>query len=308
MKHIPVLLEEAIQYLDPKPNQNFIDCTLGTGGHTQEILKKTLPSGKVLAIDANAETIKIAEKRLKEFSKRIIFHQGNFANIKTIASSRQFTNISGILFDFGLSSILLDKEYGFSFKKSQPLLMNFGGNSNLTAEKILNSYPSRKLTEIISKYGEERYALKIAQKICFYRRQKLIKTTDQLVEIIRSVVPANYENSRLHPATRTFQALRIEVNNELKVIKDGLKGALEILAPEGRTVCLSYHSLEDRIVKDFFKQEARNCVCPKEIDVCQCGHKAKLKIITKKPIVASAEEIGRNPRARSAKMRVAEKI
>lgn len=308
MKHIPVLLKETIKYLDPKPNQNFIDCTLGGGGHSQEILKRILPNGKLLAIDLNAETIEIAKKNLQEISKQIIFHQGNFSNIKTIANNHQFTDIFGILFDFGLSSILLDKEYGFSFQKDQPLLMNFAGREGLTAEKVVNTYSNKDLASIIWKYGEERYATKIAQKICLYRKQKVIKTTSQLVEIIRTAVPANYEKGRLHPATRTFQALRIEANDELGAIQRGLAGALEILAPKGKIVCISYHSLEDRIIKGFFQQEAKDCICPKEIDVCRCGHKARLEILTKKPITAGAEEIKQNPRSRSAKMRVAEKI
>lgn len=308
--HIPVLLEEVIKYLNPKPNKNYIDCTLGGGGHTKAILEKTGPQGKLLAIDLNKESLILAKGKLEKFKTRIIFHQGNFSNLKKIAYEYKFNSISGILFDLGLSSDLLNESrYGFSFQVNGPLLMRFDGRSDdLTAEKVVNNYSEKKLVEILWKYGEEKYAKKIAKKIVSERKKKAIKTTFDLTKIILKAVPKSYKTKKTHPATRTFQALRIEVNRELENLKKAIEQAKELLEPAGRIVCISYHSLEDKIVKKFFLQESKDCLCPKEFPVCRCGHKASLRIITKKPIVPSLVEIKQNLHSRSAKMRVAEKI
>ncbi|MEW6407910.1 MAG: 16S rRNA (cytosine(1402)-N(4))-methyltransferase RsmH [Patescibacteria group bacterium] len=308
--HVPVLLSEVIKYLNPKPNRNYIDCTLGGTGHARVILERIKPEGKLLGIDLNEKSLTLAKRNLEKFKKRIIFHQGNFSNLKKIVYEYKFNSISGILFDLGLSSYLLNESrYGFSFQVNGPLLMRFDGRSDdLTAEKVVNSYLEKNLAKILWQYGEERYAKKIAKKIVSERKKKAIKTTFDLVKVILETVPASYKKKKIHPATRTFQALRIEVNCELENLKKAIEQAKELLEPRGRIVCISYHSLEDKIVKKFFLQESKDCLCPKEFPVCRCGHKARLKIITKKPIVPSLDEIKQNPRSRSAKMRTAEKI
>lgn len=308
--HIPVLLREVIQYLDPKSNQNFIDCTVGMGGHAHAILEKTGPMGRLLGIDLDQDSINKSKENLAEFNKdRIILVQDNFANLKDIVFRHKFKKISGILLDLGLSSYFLSKSgRGFSFKANEPLDMRFDTKTKLTAEKIINRYRERELAIILREYGEERYASKIAKEICRKRKSKPVKTTFDLVEIIKSALPKGKKPGHLHPATKTFQALRIEVNKELENLERVLPQAIEVLELGGRMVCLSYHSLEDRLVKTFFKKEAQGCICRKEVPLCRCGHKPRLKIITKKPVISSDVEIKANPRSRSAKLRAIERI
>ncbi len=284
MSHIPVLLKEVLDSLNPKPGQNFIDCTIGFAGHAIPILEKVAPMGKVLGIELDKEVF----KKLK-FQDNIILVRGNYADLKQIVKENNFYPINGILFDLGMSSWQIEKKgRGFSFQKDEPLDMRVD-NGQLTAEGIINQWPEKELIRVFQEYGEERYAGRIAKIICQIRQTRPIKTTKQLVDLIIKIVP----RTRIHPATRIFQALRITVNDELNNLKKSLPQALEILEKNGRLAIISFHSLEDRIIKNFFKQEA------KEVN---------LKILTKKPVRPTDNEVNLNPRSRSAKLRVAVKL
>jgi 16S rRNA (cytosine1402-N4)-methyltransferase len=290
MYHQPVLLKEVLEYLCPEPGENFIDCTVGFAGHSLALLEKNKPTGKVLGVERDERVLKILKKEIS--NKRLILVQGNFADLKKIAKENSFSLINGILFDLGMSSWHLERSGGgFSFQKDEPLDMCYGSGS-LTAEQIVNKWPKKELTEIFQEYGQERHARLIAQSICQNRAVKPIKTTKQLVGIISRAVSRKYQHQRIHLATRVFQALRIAVNDELNNLEEALPQALEILEKDGRLVIISFHSLEDRIVKNFFRQEAKQ---------------ENLKILTKKPIGPSQEEIKLNPRSRSAKLRAAQK-
>jgi 16S rRNA (cytosine1402-N4)-methyltransferase len=306
--HQPVLLKEVIEYLEPQPNQNFIDCTLGGGGHARGILQKTAPLGKLLGIDLDPQAISASRENLREFQNRIILVNDNYKNLKQIIYGAGFNSVNGLLLDLGLSSFeLQDLQRGFSFQKSAFLDMRFGQTTK-TAADILANYTEEKLSQIFKEYGEERYAKQIAAEIVKQRKVKPITTTDQLVELIAKVYAHKPKPKNIHFATKIFQALRIEVNDELNNLREILPQALEVLAIKGRLAVISFHSLEDRIVKQYFKQEAKDCLCSAYVPVCQCHHQAKLKILTKKVITPTAEEVKNNPRARSAKLRVAIKI
>jgi 16S rRNA (cytosine1402-N4)-methyltransferase len=307
LQHEPVLLNEVIEYLNPRSGENFIDCTLGGGGHAKAILEKTTPSGKLVAIDLDTKALEIAKANLKEYSSRIIFVNDNFKHIENIAASFEINKFDGILLDLGLSSIeLADESRGFSFQKNAFLDMRFGSGGK-TASDILNGYKEADLARIFKEYGEERFSRQIAKEIVNYRGKEKISKTNQLVEIIESVYK-NKPRPKINVATKVFQALRIEVNEELNNLKQVLPVALKLLETGGRIAVISFHSLEDRIVKDFFKQEAKDCLCPPNVPVCVCNHKTSIKILTKKVIIASEQEIKNNPRSRSAKLRVALKI
>lgn len=297
MVHVPVLVEEVLYYLDPRPNDNFIDCTVGEGGHTIAILEKNAPNGKVLAIDADPEQIKNYKLTKRDSDNRVILVNDNFKNLKKIVENfcpDWQGKIRGILFDLGMSSWHLEKsKRGFSFRYNEDLDMCYGKTATVSAKEIINQWPSQEIERIIKEYGEERYAWRIADKIAKKRKQKPILTTFDLIEVIREAVPKNYERGRIHPATRTFQALRIVVNQELENLKVALPQALEILSPGGRIVVISFHSLEDRIVKNFFKEKAKE---------------GKIKILTKKPVIPSQEEIEKNKKSHSAKLRAAVKL
>lgn len=297
MVHVPVLVEEVLYYLDPRPNDNFIDCTVGEGGHTIAILEKNAPNGKVLAIDADPEQIKNYKLTKRDSDNRVILVNDNFKNLKKIVENfcpDWQGKIRGILFDLGMSSWHLEKsKRGFSFRYNENLDMCYGKTATVSAKEIINQWPSQEIERIIKEYGEERYAWRIADKIAKQRKQKPILTTFDLIEVIREAVPKNYERGRIHPATRTFQALRIVVNQELENLKVALPQALEILSPGGRIVVISFHSLEDRIVKNFFKEKAKE---------------GKIKILTKKPVIPSQEEIEKNKKSHSAKLRAAVKL
>ncbi len=287
--HIPVLEKEVIQYLDPKPNENFIDCTIGEGGHTLAILERNGPNGKVLGIDADLEEIQILKSKIKNFGKRLILVCDNFVNLKEIVVRENFKNIAGILFDLGLSSWhFAESNRGFTFKKNEPLDMRYGNETaELTAEKIVNYWSFQDIEKILREYGEERFAEDIAQELVKARKISPVKTTFQLMGIIKRAVPVFYERGRIHFATRTFQALRIAVNDELNNLTKVLPQALEVLKPGGRLLVISFHSLEDKIVKDFYRGQTP----------------VGLKIINKKPILPTNQEIINNPRSRSAKLR-----
>ncbi len=291
--HIPVLEKETLEALDPQPNENFIDATIGQAGHSLKILEKSGPNGKLLGIDQTPEQIEIAREKIKDFENRIILECGNFSNLKEIAEKNNFGPVNGILFDLGFSSWHVDESgKGFSFQKDEPLLMNYG-QEGLTAEQIVNQWSEEDLEMILSQYGQERFSRQIAHQIVEIRRIKAITSTFQLIEAIKKAMPRRYQNGKIHFATRTFQGLRIAANQELENLKKALPQAIEMLAPGGRLAVISFHSLEDRIVKVFLKEEAL---------------KNKIKILTKKPIVPGLIETRENPRSRSAKLRAARKI
>jgi len=307
-KHQPVLVKEVLQYLSPKANENFIDCTLGAGGHAKEILRLTAPAGKLLGIDLDPEVIKAAKENLKNFRNRLVLVNDNYKNLKEIIYDTGFNKINGILLDLGISSYeLQDQTRGFSFKVSAFLDMRFG-NGKKTAADVVNHYKEEELAKIFKEYGEERYSRQIAREIVLSRKKNKINTTDQLVSLIEKVYKNKPKPHKIHVATKVFQALRIEVNDELNNLKKILPVSLEILEKGGRLVVISFHSLEDRVVKHFFRQEAKDCICPLESLECRCQHKARLRILTKKVVMASKEEIISNPRSRSAKLRAALKI
>ena len=286
--HIPVLTEKILEYLAPKPNENFIDCTAGGGGHTFAIAERVAPKGKILAIDWDPEQIKNLKLKVKNYDGRLILREGNFANISEIARQEKFHPVHGILFDLGFSSDQLESRgRGLSFQKDEPLDMRYSLNNPVTAEKLLNYSSKAQLQELLKEYGEEEFASQIAQAIVQSRAQRHLQKTSQLVRVVEDATPKWYQRKKIHPATKTFQALRIAVNSELENIRAGLRQALELAGPNGKIAVISFHSLEDRIVKEFFKQEPL------------------LKPMNKKPVTASPAEIRRNPRARSAKLRIA---
>ena len=309
--HTSVLLNEVIEYLDPKSNQNFIDGTIGAGGHAEKILERTAPNGKLIGFDMNPESINQAKKRLKKYKNRVLLYQSNYSRIEKVTYEQsRIHKISGVLLDLGISSFQLkSKSGGFSFQITGPLDMRFGGSDQeLTAADIVNKWPEKELVNILQNYGEERYSKSIAAEIVRTRKTKTILNTKELVEIVEKVYSNKPKPKRIHPATKTFQALRITVNDELNSLRRTLPQALNILSPKGRIAVISFHSLEDRIVKQFFRQESKGCLCPPEFPVCRCAHKEQLTILTKKVITPSLEETKQNYRARSAKLRVAEKI
>jgi len=289
--HKSVLKKEVLEFLDPKTNENFIDATTGEAGHSLEILKKIQPSGKVLGIELDE---KVYLKLKKQKIKNLIMVNNSFVNLEEIVKDKDFGPVSGILFDLGFLSWHIDEsKKGFSFLKDEDLDMRYSSKTELTAKKIINLWNENKILEILEEYGEERFARTIANNIVKKRREEPIITTTQLAEVIKSSVPAWYRHKKIHPATKTFQALRITVNDELENIKKALPQALKILKSEGRLAIISFHSLEDRIVKRYFKEKAKEGL---------------LKILTKRPIQTSREEIINNPRSRSAKLRAAIKI
>jgi 16S rRNA (cytosine1402-N4)-methyltransferase len=309
--HQPVLLEEVVDYLAVKPNNHFIDATLGGGGHARAILEKSSPRGELFGFDRDPAAVMAATENLKEFKNRIHLFNESYKNINKNYESKINLDISGVLLDLGLSSFQLSPqdERGFSFQTDRPLDMRFGPEDSLTAADILNTFAEQKLVDIFKKYGEELQARAIAKKVIFFRARKPFKLTSELVSVVGEVYGGRLKRpSRIHPATKVFQALRIAVNDELTALEQSLPGLLEVIKSGGRLAIISYHSLEDRIVKDFFKLESRDCLCPKELPECRCGHLRRLKILTKKPITPSAKEISGNPRSRSAKLRVIEKI
>ncbi|MBU1136804.1 16S rRNA (cytosine(1402)-N(4))-methyltransferase RsmH [Patescibacteria group bacterium] len=292
MHHQPVLKNEVLEYLKPTPGENFIDCTFGFGGHSFPLLEKIKPEGKILGIETDGEVIKVLKK--DKLDEKLILVQGNFSDLKKIAQKNNFSPVNGILFDLGFSSWQIEKSgRGFSFQKNEPLDMRLDNRALKTAEQIVNSWPKDNLAKIFREYGEERYAFRIADLIYRSRKETRIETTGQLIEIIRRAVPFAQQRRKIHFATKTFQALRIAVNDELGNLAKAFPQALELLETGGRLAIISFHSLEDRLVKNFFKEEKI---------------KNNLKILTKKPVGPSLEEIRENPRSRSAKMRSAVKI
>lgn len=303
--HTPVLLPETIDLLNLEANKQVIDGTLGLGGHSESILKGIGPKGRLMVFEQDERNLKLAQTRLKKYEKQITYIHSNFEHLAELASKHHFQP-GAILLDLGLSSPHIDDpERGFSFQKEGPLDMRFDPRQPLTAERVVNSAPEKDLADIIFKYGEERRSRLIARVIVQERKRAPIKTTTQLAELIAKTIKGH---SRIHPATLTFQALRIYVNRELEVLESVLQQAMELLPKGGRMVVISYHSLEDRIVKNFFRDQTKDCICPKELPICQCDFQKKLYLLTRKPIIPSGIEASRNPRARSAKLRAAEHL
>jgi 16S rRNA (cytosine1402-N4)-methyltransferase len=302
--HTPVLLNEVVEALQVKPGKHYIDCTLGLGGHAHAILEKTAPSGQLLGIDTDPEAIRIARTKLSQYSRATILVNDNFANMENICRENNFLPVDGILFDLGISSAQLDNaERGFSFQHDAQPDMRFSPNQVLTATDLINILPEDRLAQLIYEYGEERQSRQIARLII--KNRPVVSTVD-LAEIIQQAVGGRQH--KIHPATKTFQALRIAVNHELENLETALKQTTNCLNRRGRLVVVSYHSLEDRIVKQFMKRETMACLCPPQTPVCNCGHVPSFKLISKKIITPSPGEIERNHRSRSAKLRVAERL
>lgn len=301
--HEPVLYHEVLKWLVPAPTGRYIDSTVGAGGHAWGILEASRPGGRLLGIDADPKALEIARERLAGFGDRVILVHANFDSLEAIAPAHGFDAVDGILMDLGLSSIqLADATRGFSFQEEGPLDMRFDPRRSQTAADLVNTLPVDELADILWRYGEERYARRIARAI---EAARPIHTTRELVTIIERVVP---RRGKVHPATRAFQALRIATNDELGALERALPQAVNLLKPGGRLVVISFHSLEDRIVKHFFREAARSCICPPELPVCVCDHTPTLRVLTRKPITPSAAEVARNPRSRSAKLRAAVRL
>jgi len=302
--HIPVLVEETVKALAVQPGGRYIDCTLGGGGHAAAILEHSTPGGQLMGIDADPEAIKVARQNLEAYGDSIQLINDNFTNLEAICLKHDFLPVHGILFDLGLSSLQLDDaSRGFSFQRKAPLDMRFNPDQELTAGDIVNTYPESELAELIKKYGDERYSRQIARCIV---QERPIRTTLELAKKIERVI--GRRRGKIHPATKTFQALRIAVNNELENLELALKQAINLLGFEGRLVVISYHSLEDRIVKQLMQVEAKDCICPISEPHCVCGHTASLRIVNKRVIASSPLEVQNNPRSRSARLRTAERI
>ena len=306
--HQSVLLNECIDALAIKPDGIYLDGTLGGAGHSLQICRN-LTTGRLIGVDRDLVALEAAKKRLYRHAKKVTLVHDNFENVGAILTALGLDRIDGMLFDLGVSSPQLDDaERGFSYMADAPLDMRMDREQSLTAYEIVNNWPREELKSILYEYGEERYAPAIAKKICAYRAEKPIETTLELADLIRSAMPAAALREKQHPAKRSFQAIRIAVNDELGELPPMLRAAEKNLKPGGRLAVITFHSLEDRIVKRELQALATGCTCPPEFPVCVCGKKPKMKLITRKPIVSGEEELNENPRARSAKLRVAEKL
>ncbi|NLJ59010.1 MAG: 16S rRNA (cytosine(1402)-N(4))-methyltransferase RsmH [Tissierellia bacterium] len=305
--HKSVLLDESIEGLNIKEDGIYVDGTLGGGGHTEEILKRAL-KGKVIGIDQDEYAIKKAEEKLKDYSN-FISVRNNFSNIEEILDELKIEKIDGIIFDLGVSSFQLDiPERGFSYNHDMPLDMRMDKSQITTARHIVNGYEENELSRILWDYGEERWAARIAKFIVKEREHEFIETTGQLVTIIKKAIPKQVRQEGSHPAKKTFQAIRIEVNKELDILENTIKSSVDRLNSGGRICVITFHSLEDRIIKNSFVELNKDCICPPEFPICKCDHRRKLKIINRKPIVPSKEELAENNRARSAKLRIGERV
>ena len=303
--HVPVLLQECIEGLCIKPDGIYVDGTLGGAGHSSQIVKQISEKGLLLGIDRDEEAICVAKERLKEFSN-VQFVHDNHDNIKSILSKLEIPAVDGILLDLGVSSYQLDeKNRGFSYMQESQLDMRMDKTATLTAKEVVNTYAEEKLANLIYEYGEERFSRRIAKNICEYRKTKQIETTAELVKIIEKSVPR--KNGEGHPAKRTFQAIRIEVNDEIKPLYRTILDSIEMLKPQGRLCVITFHSLEDRAVKNAFLEAEGKCTCPPGLPYCMCGAKKLGKIITKKPILPTKQEMQTNSRSKSAKLRIFEK-
>ncbi|MCL6628286.1 MAG: 16S rRNA (cytosine(1402)-N(4))-methyltransferase RsmH [Armatimonadetes bacterium] len=307
--HVPVMLEEVINILQPWPGQTFVDCTVGGAGHAKAIVERIIPGGRLIGIDRDADALRAAAELLSEYRQNVILEKSDFGNLEAVVSGLGLRSIDGILFDLGVSSHQLElAERGFSFRYNAPLDMRMDVTQPITAQELVNSLSERHLAEMIRKYGDEKWAKRIARSIVERRTIRPIETTLDLVEAILAAIPPGAKGGRIHPATRTFQALRIAVNREFESLQAGLKAGIGLLVSGGRLCVLSYHSGEDRIVKDMFARYAGRCTCPPGLPMCSCGAEKIIKILTKRPVTPSEDEVRKNPRARSAKLRAAEKL
>ncbi len=305
--HRSVLLDECIEALNIRPEGTYLDGTLGRAGHSLEIAKR-LTTGRLICIDRDQAAIDAAQVKLADYMDKVTLVHGNFHHLDTLLAGLGDPPIDGMLFDLGVSSPQLDDaSRGFSYMADAPLDMRMDQSASLTAYEVVNSWPQEELSRIIRQYGEERYAGLIAAAILRRRADKPIETTLELVEVIKSAMPGHALREKQHPAKRTFQAIRIAVNDELAAVDAMMRAAVPHLAPGGRLAVISFHSLEDRIVKSSMADMARGCTCPPDFPVCVCGKSPQVKLLTRKPIVSGEEELAANPRARSAKLRVAEK-
>lgn len=308
-KHVSVLLKECIEGLHINPRGIYVDGTLGGAGHSSAILEKLGPEGLLIGIDQDPAAIANAAEKLRVMPGQFRTVKSNFAQLKSVLAELGIQSIDGALFDLGVSSYQLDTpERGFSYMHDAELDMRMGPDQPISAKKLVNELPEQELAQIIRKYGEDRWAKRIAAFIVAERKRQPITTTGQLVDIIKAAVPVGARREGPHPAKRTFQALRIAVNNELDILEQTMKDTVEALKPGGRVCVITFHSLEDRIIKETFKELANPCTCPPAFPVCACGRKPQVKIITNKPIEPNAEEVENNPRSRSAKLRIAEKL
>lgn len=306
-KHVPVLLSETIKSLNIKENGIYVDCTLGGGGHSLEILNKLSSKGRLIGIDEDMSAINAAKERLNEF-KNVTYVHNNFYYIDEILEELKIDKVDGVLMDLGVSSYQLDEsERGFSYMKDAPLDMRMNRDSSLSAYEVVNNYSEESLYNVIKDYGEENFSKRIAKFIVAERKKTPINTTLQLVDIIRKAIPAKFQRKG-HPAKRTFQAIRIEVNGELKILDKAVEDSVKRLNTGGRISIITFHSLEDRIIKTKFKKLENPCTCPPDFPICVCGKKPIVKIITKKPVVPTEEEKNKNSRSKSSKLRTAEKI
>ena len=306
-KHISVLLDETIDGLDIKPDGIYVDGTLGGGGHSYEILRRLSPKGRLIGIDQDGEALKAAGERLKKFENQITLVRSNYCEIDKVLKELNVEKVDGILLDIGVSSYQLDNlERGFSYKSDAPLDMRMDTRQELTAADVVNTYSENELFKIIKDYGEDKFAKNIAKHIVLARKEKPLETTKELSEVIKRAIPMKVQAKGGHPAKKTFQAIRIEVNQELTVLKESIDKMIDLLKPNGRICIITFHSLEDRIVKTKFRENENPCTCP-NFPVCVCGKKSKGKVITRKPIIPSEDEIEENKRAKSSKLRIFER-
>jgi 16S rRNA (cytosine1402-N4)-methyltransferase len=307
-KHIPVMLNEVINGLNIKENGIYVDATIGGAGHSIEIVRK-LKSGILIGIDQDINAINRSSTILEEYKEKVILVHRNYSEIKSVLAGLGFTKVDGILVDLGVSSHQLDTaQRGFSYNLDAPLDMRMDTSRDFSAWNVVNQYSLEELTNIFYKYGEEKWAKRIAEFIVQERKVKPIETTFELVSVIKKAIPKKVRQTGHHPAKKVFQAIRIEVNNELEVLENTIEDMVDVLNIGGRLAIITFHSLEDRLVKDKFRELNTSCICPKEFPVCVCNHVKKIEIITKKPILPTSDEINENPRSHSAKLRIAEKI
>ena len=303
--HHPVLVVEAVEHLDPRPDGIYLDATVGEGGHATALLESSSPSGRVVGIDLDPRSLAHAGRLLQKYGRRFSGVQGNYADMLALARANGITQVDGILLDLGFSARQIQKPgYGFSFRVDEPLDMRFDPKAHLTAEHIVNTFPEKELAQLIFQFGEEPRARAVARNLV---RRRPIVSTVKLAEVVAAAVGPR-RGRRVHPATRTFQALRMAVNNELGNLESGLRSAIQLLAPGARLVVISYHSLEDRLVKTFVAREKAACICPPVVPVCVCGHQPTLRLVNRRVIKPSAQEVQSNPRSRSARMRVAQRL
>ena len=303
LTHAPVLLHEAVRYLAVQPGGRYVDCTTGAGGHSRAILEAASPGGLLLGLDADPVALSVARENLEPFGDSVELVESNFRELERICRHHNFVPVHGVIFDLGISSMQLAEERGFSFQVEAPLDMRFNPGQALTAAEIINHYTEGDLADVIWRYGEEPSSRRIVRAVV---RARPITTTTELAAVVSRALGG--PRRRIHPATRIFQALRIAVNDELGALPEALAQAIRVLGNGGRLVVIAFHSLEDRIVKQFLKQESRDCICPPEQPACVCGHKATVRLVTRRVVTPTPEEIAQNPRSRSARLRAAEKL